>query len=404
MRWDYRKYGTANDPIHKSHLTSITGDYGCPKQFRYEMDARASGLERDDPGRAVSGKAACGTAAHETIARALQNPTMRERLLAPSAAHCTTADVRKVFLLELEREIGGRDVAWYDDNRDDLVTDRVAMITGLLNDLHKHVAAVELVEPGFIVRLGPYWLSGHVDLLYRPRENPSQLGLADWKTGATKPLPIELDHGWEAGVYSTAVHAGIFLPRESIEAGQRAGEPWIATARGQTARHASRYIAERNAAELALSEIARDIEAGRTLLDGGTRTFRTFPDQIHHVHLADYVPYKKAGKKEAKRPEDLKFYGVDSPTKVEYVAGQRRGPAWLPVRRTAYDVPRLAARLRDVVGMIRMGRFIDQVGEKCNRCAFATPCLNSGYAVQGDEARELEDSLGALDAVDDGLG
>src|ERR1700733_4027867 len=116
MPWNYRRYCSSADPIHKSHLNAITGDYGCPRQFRYSMDARADGKhERDDESRSVSGKAACGTAAHETIARALTHATLGPRVLAGPGT-VTNSDVNKVFALELEREAGGRAIEWYDDN------------------------------------------------------------------------------------------------------------------------------------------------------------------------------------------------------------------------------------------------------------------------------------------------
>jgi hypothetical protein len=401
MRWNYRRYGTALDPVHKSHLTSLMGDYGCPRQFRYEMDARASGVERDAQTRSVSGMAAAGTAAHETIARALSNPLTRSRVLAGKAID--TYDVNKVFRHELAREIGARDVAWYDDDAEETIRDRVAMITNLLARMHEYVADITLIEPGFIVPLGAYWLSGHVDLIYRPRSNPEAYALADWKTGASKPSDLELDHGWEAGVYSTAVHAGLFLPREALEVRMIEGGSWRATCESDgrvfgQATHPSRYIAERNALEAGLIDMALGHSHSRAL------AFEAFPAEIYHVHLADYVPYKKAGAKVAKRPEDLKFYGLESSAKVKYAAGQLRGPAWLPVRRTAHDIPRLESRLRSILGMVRMGCFIDQVGEKCRRCAFAGECLTSGYEVRGDEAKQLEAMVRPLGEVfDDGL-
>lgn len=401
--WKYQCYGTAADPIHKSDLNGIVGDYGCPKQFRYEKDERAAGVERENTGRSVNGKAALGTAAHETIARALKNPDARARVLAGPGTF-STVDVTKVFTQEVEREVNGRQVEWYDKSPADLFVDRVAMITGLLNDLHRHVASIELCEGGFIAKLGEYWLCGHIDLLYRPKSNPTGLALGDWKTGASKPDQIELDHGWEAGVYSTAMRNGVFLPRECIES-QLYPEGWLSTCRGVTCGHPSRYIAERNAMEGALIAYAQSVEECGALPDTtGTQAFSTFPELIHHVHLADYVPYKKAGKREIKRAEDLAFFGYDTPTDHKYVAGDRRGPAWLPVRLTEHDMPRLESRLRAVVGMIRMGRFIDQVGEKCKRCHFREPCLNSGYEVRGDERKQLELSMRGLELEDDGLG
>jgi hypothetical protein len=36
-----------------------------------------------------------------------------------------------------------------------------------------------------------------------------------------------------------------------------------------------------------------------------------------------------------------------------------------------------------------MGRFLDLVGERCNRCPFAQQCLNDGYAPRGEELERL---------------
>jgi hypothetical protein len=391
--WNFRKYGTAGDPIHKSHLTKITGDYGCPKAFRYEQDARAAGQRERG---SVSAKAALGTASHETISRALTNPKVCPALLAGTGT-ITSAQVRTVLEHELDLEIGSRIVDWYGDDRSELIAERVAMICGVLHDVHKYVAEVVLVEPGFVVQLDRYWLSGHIDLLYRPRAAPDKLAICDWKTGATKPLEIELDHSWEAGVYASAVHAGWFITREAVHLAQTpGGGSWEAQCHGERAVDPSRFIAQREVLEAALIDVARDVEAVPVTELTGARRFDEFPTEIYHVHLADYVPYQKAGSKAAKRGEDLRFYNLDAPAQVKYVKGDRRGPAWLPVRRTEHDVPRVKHRLRNIVGMIRLGKFIDQIGEKCRRCPYAAECLTTGYAVEGDERAQLELALRAV--------
>lgn len=417
-RWHYKAFGSATDPIHKSQLNAIAGDYGCPTRFRFERDElaeRAAAAATDlDLERPVSGYAAAGTAAHETIARALNNPSSRARLLAGGA--WSQADVRKVFDLEYEREVGGRAVTWrHDEQPLDLLTERVIMVTTLLTELHKYVAddGVILVEPAFIVRRGSYWLSGHIDLVYRPRADPSAIAIADWKTGATRPDEIELAHGWEAGIYSAAVHDGYFLSRSALDVTVADGI-WTAHAVGAPAHctgvHASRYIAERIALESALVEVARAIDAKAIdgldpRLAGAIESFGLFPWEVYHVQLHDYVPYERAGKKRVSRPDDLRFYKCGKDATVRFQRGDRRGPAWLRVQLAAYDLPRLDHRLRQIVGTIRMGRFADRVCEQCKRCPFADQCLTTGYAETGDERRELESTLRALGAdAHDGLG
>lgn len=395
--WNYRRYGSARDPIHKSHLNAIAGDYGCPRQFRYQRDAEAADGDKEERDT-VSGKAAAGTAAHETIARALNHRELRVHILTGKAIN--RARVDDVFCEEYAREIGGRQVSWRDEDAAGYLHDIVTMITGLLNDMHNHVAEVVLVEPGFIAPLGKHWISGHIDLVYRPRKAPQRLALADWKTGASKPALIELDHGWESGVYAAALQHGVFVPREALDCAQLDGGEWRVTAGQHTAQHRSRYIAERQAMEAALIELAlattepdnaRLIELQVAL---AARSYLEFPAEAYRVHLRDYIPYAKSGKKAISRPEDIAFHGYEGPQRAHvYQAGDRRGPAWLPIGLTEHDVPRLAARLRNITGMIRMGCFIDQVGERCNRCSFAKDCLTSGYAPVDDERDEVERML-----------
>lgn len=400
MAWDYRRFGSATDPVHKSHLNDITGDYGCPTRFRYAMDARANGAatrERD----VVRGDAACGTAAHETIARVLTHEPTRTRVLAGSGA-VTRDHIARAFAEELEREVGGRRVEWYDDDRDEVIDERVAMVLGLLDDVHHYVAEVVLVEPAFIMQLGTHWLSGHIDLLYRPRRNPAALAIVDWKTGARRPQPIQLDHGWEAGVYSAAVRAGSFLDRAQLHAVQTPDSSpphqWVVACGMHSVAHASRYIAERECAERVLAGAAAAVEIKGASHAVPLQRFDAFPSEIYHAHLADYVPYKRAGKKEIKRPEDLAYYKRRDAGVVKFAAGDRRGPAWLPVRITEHDIPRVAYRLRNIIGMIRMGRFIDQIGDRCVKCPYASDCLTGGYALHGDARRDVERVISDIDA------
>lgn len=405
MAWNFKRYGGASDPIHKSHLNALTGDYGCPRQFKYEQDARVDRGEALEERQAVHGKAAAGTAAHEVIAAALTNVALRDHLLG--GGRVSLDNVQVAFNREWSREVGPREVRWYDTDGHEYLAERVAMIAGLLNGLHVHVAEVLLVEPGFVAPLGKYWLSGHIDLVYRSKLSPGAVAFADWKTGDTKASNIELDQGWEAGVYSAALRFGVFLPRESAQL-EHDAEAGVWVGRSGAIRHSSRYIVERETLERLLVELAtvqqhkpepeaREAAAAfarREALD--VVRFDEFPARIHQVHLHDYLPYKKSGSKAVKRAEDLAWYGYEEPQRAhKYKAGDLRGPAWLPVALTEYDVPRLESRLRNVVNMIRMGLFIDQVGDRCVRCSHARDCLTSGYAPRGDQRDELERAMRA---------
>lgn len=388
MAWNYRAYGSIDDPIHKSHLNTITGDYGCLRKFRYQQDELAAGTA--DERTTVSAKAALGTAAHETIARALNKPEYVAEVLSEQPK-LHRDPIESVLRDELEREAGQRQIDWGEDNPDKLIAERVQMVYGLLCNLHKHVAKVELVEAGFIVPLDGYWLSGHVDLIYRPRSNPAALGLADWKTSATRPDPIELDHSWEAGIYALAMRRGWFVRREELQLSQ-GPDGWTARHGTLSVTHSSHYRAERDGLERLLIEMVRD----QTMADVSTRVFGLYPDEIRYVHLGDYVPYQKAGKKRIDRAEDLAHWQRAEPCEVSYVSGMYRGPAWLHVRQSEQDIPRLSYRIKNIVGTVRMGRFIDMVSERCKRCAYKRDCLNSGYGLTGADRRQLELSISGL--------
>lgn len=402
--WNHRKWGSARDPIHKSDLNGITGDYGCERQFQLgkQRDA-AEGVERGgDREPHVNARAAAGNAVHEVKSRVLAVRDIADRLCS-GTYQVQSRDIKVAYLQEWEREVGGRDIDWRDDKPADLLESRVAMLTHSLNNLHRWCARVLGTELAFIVRSEDgFWLSGHVDLLYAPKHNPIGIGMADWKTSKQKPSQIELDHGWEAGIYSLAVSRGHFLRRDEIEARWDEGaRAWVATARGCSAVHASRYRAEQRAAEAALIEHAVAYETAEALAKGASVdfdfgvTFGQFPDEIHHVHLHDFVPYERGGDKVIKRPEDCAFYGVEAGTKRKYTAGEMRGGAWCSVRRTEHDIVRLDHQLRTIVGTLRLGRFAERVGEKCDWCWCKNQCLTTGYELRGNDAREMERRLRA---------
>jgi hypothetical protein len=336
-----------------------------------------------------------GSAVHETFARALLNKGFVHALLREHEP-ADPERVRATLEQELRLASDGRQIDWGREDAAELIDERVAMVVGGLNSMRGRVRRIRMVEAGFTVELEGFYQAGHVDLVYEPVDarDCMDLGLLDWKTGASKPDPIELDHGWEAGIYSLALNRGSFLPRELVRITPAEGGGWI----GQyidgegnecapAVKRSTRWQAERDGLEAALAEVA----AGHTF--SSMHRFERFPSRIHLVHLADFVPYVKAAGKEVKRDEDVEHYGVRAGTKIKTKAGDMRGPGWLPIRRKENDIPRLAYRLRTVVGTVRMGRFLDLVGEKCRRCSYKTECLNGGYAPRGEELAELERTL-----------
>lgn len=392
VRWDHRRWGTLEDPIHKSQLSSLVGEFACTKQFQFDRLRDARGEERT----VISGSSAMGTAAHETIARALRRSSEAGPLRTVSEAA-----IRRVLLEEYHRATFNLEVVWYGaSSLDKALDERVLMIAGLLRDLDQHVAAVELVEAGFISQVGDLWTEGHVDLVYRPRENPNALALTDWKTGSQKPHPLVLEHGYESGFYSAALERGLFLPREVLARWRTAASekptealPWFDLADVDAL---VRARSERDAMHIALRALAQPRIRGGKLPDGVV-TFCRFPEIIRLTFLPDYLPYQKAGKKRVERPEEIAFWQLTAPGEVRYAAGQQRGPAWYHVRRTASDVQRLERLLRAVVGWVRMGKFVESVGEKCTRCPHRVPCLSSGYELAGEAAKDLNAALRGLD-------
>jgi len=309
----HRAYGAIGDPIHKSHLTRITGDFGCPKRFQYEHFKQSDHAERP------SYAATFGTATHEAITHELDDLGAARAFLA--------------------REVEGAP-------SDDL-DEYAHMVVGAVQSLRARARRIVAYEPGFIARLGAYWLSGHVDVVYEPIEAPGTLAIADWKTGAQKPGAVELAHSWEAGLYSVALQRGLFIPRGDLD----------------------RESLERVLIDAARVADDNEVEA----------TYGEYPSAVHYVHLASYVPYARAGKRLVSRPEDMARFGYAEPTTHAYIKGDIRGEAWVQIALRPTDVRRLAARLRPVVGLVRFGLFYDRPGDPCTRCPFTVECLNDGY-------------------------
>jgi len=317
---------------------TLNGPYSCPKRYYYQRT-------RPDAREITSWKPALGSATHAVLARAL---TTR----ASSASY--EAQLREA--LDVEGAI-----EWYDENPHRLITDRAEMIRGVLTELERYVLRVIACECAFIAAFDRYWLSGHIDLVYEPIVAPGTIGMADWKTGAQKPAVVELDHGWEAGVYSAGLRHGLFIPE---------GE--------------SREATERVLIDAAL--------AGSI-----TPTYGVFPSEVYQVHLGDYVPYVRAGSRWVSRAEDLRLFGYAQPCQHAYKAKDRRGGAWMPVALHEGDLQRLAARLRATVGPVRMGAFPDRITDQCDRCPYRKPCLATGYDATDPAEIALLKQLAALE-------
>lgn len=392
-RWDHRRWGTLDDPVHKSQLSSLVGEYACTKQFQFDRLRDARGEART----AIAGTSAMGTAAHETIARALRAASAWR--LGETPRDFPPDSVRRVLCEEYTRAVAGLEVNWYGKGSYDVaLAERLAQLLGLFHDMRQHVASVELVEAGFISEVGDLWTEGHVDLVYRPREAPTALALTDWKTGSQKPHQVVLDHGYESGFYSAALERGLFLPTDVLTRWRTLAheDPGAVPLASEDAQALDAAPSERDAMHVALRALARRRQAGLDVPEGVV-VFGHFPEVVRLTFLPDYVPYQKAGKKRVERPEECEFWGLSEPGEVKYQAGQLRGPAWYRVRRSADDMPRLERLLRGVVGWVRMGKFVEAVGEKCMRCPYRGPCLTSGYELGTGDTKDLNAALRGLD-------
>lgn len=320
--WDHRKYGGLLDPVHKSHCSYFVGHFACPKQFHYVRN------DADGQLREAGMRASLGTAGHAVVAMVLDGTWTGHR-------------DRGAIARWIARAVPDADP--------EDVMDTAAAADGLIADLPRWVLRVIGVEQGFIAPFGDYWLAGHIDLIYEPVAAPGTIAMCDWKFGAMKPHPIALEHGFEGGLYSAALHTGVFeapMGRDRVQ-------------------------------------LERDLIAeARSRLDPrfAEPTYGAFPSQIHQVHAADYVPYKRAGSKLLERPEDLALHGYREATQHKYKAGDQRGGAWMPIHLRPDVLSRFHSRLKVIVGTVRLGRFIDSPDEKCGRCHYRSQCLNAGYA------------------------
>jgi len=397
--WDYQKWGRATDLIHKSDLNGIVGKFGCLSQFQRKKEETATGGRRYEN---ASGKLAAGNAVHAVIARILQSAPAVEAMLDPDQTF-SEASIRLAFDQEFERERAGRPVDWYREDGDKWRAQCVAMICGLLDDMRNHVEAPILVEAGFVYELDGIWLTGSTDLVYRA-PGCAGVSLCDWKTGKQLPHVIDLDHGWEGGIYGNAVRSAWFVPyanvtrdgedsnshRERMEAAcQRIAVAWQRVIdAGDPEPGESLENEELLAARMRLDDIVTELGAVR---------FDAYPARIRYVHLRDYIPYSRGGSKWVSRPEELDFYDVEEPQKVKYAKGETRGPGWYRVTRAESDTPRLRHLLKAVVTWIRFGRFPAAPGEMCSRCRFREPCLVDGFQPIGEELVKLQSAVGELD-------
>jgi len=416
-RWNWQRWGRATDLIHQSDLNGLVGKFACLEQFRRKKQ------ERSEIGPRVyeksGGKLTSGNAVHAVLHRILSSPPAVEAMLAPEQ-HFARGTLERAFDEEFEKYRAGREVDWYKVDADNWRRDCVSMLEGVLETMREHVGEVVAVEAGFVYSINGAWLTGACDIIYRPPGEAS-LALADWKTGKQKPHQIELDHGWQSGIYSGAMRHGYFVRFENIEAHEGeehrdalervCGElavAWQGLMDATEAASVAELDADSTGEEIAAASrdehAARD-ELERVVAEHHAERFEEYPSRIRYVCLQDFIPYQRKGSRLLQRPEELAWAGLPEPAKSAYEKGDRRGPGWYRVNRSEADHVRLSHLLRAVVSWIRFGRFPAAPGEMCSRCRFREPCLLDGYKPIGEERKALEKIMRTLDfdGFEDGL-
>ena len=415
--WNWQQWGKPHDLIHQSDLNGLIGKFGCPNQFRFKKEERATGgFTYENAG----GKLAAGNAVHAVIHRVFRSPKATKSMLEPDGDDLLLPEfIARAFDEEFTREVNGRKVDWYKVDGDKWRADCLAMLGGLFNIMHKHVGEVVLAEAAFVYQIGGIWLTGAVDLIYRARlANGSvseRISFADWKTGKQRPHQFDLDHGWQSGIYGNALRSGWFIPYESV--------PRVEGERHRdTVERVCVHVAEAQAAfddatirnnapthSEDKSHLAAEVlRTGRVIAElkdkYNLQRFDEYPERIRYVHMQDLIPYTRKQKKKLVRPEELAWRGLESPESVQFEKGDDRGPAWYHVNRSESDTRRLTHLLKAVVGWVRFGRFPSAPGEMCSRCKFSGPCLTDGYEPIGEEKKRLtqiQTSLEGFDGFDD---
>jgi hypothetical protein len=108
--------------------------------------------------------------------------------------------------------------------------------------------------------------------------------------------------------------------------------------------------------------------------------FGVAPRTLWICHLRDFTPYERPPRKA--------------------LAGQPRGPGWYAARRGDDSEARLRVSLRTIVGSIRMGHRVENLGEQCGRCPYRGQCLTDGAGPTASETREIERALDGVDLSD----
>jgi hypothetical protein len=377
--WDYRRFGSPADPIRQSALGAFASQDGCGRRYRYERDAEAAGIERERT--TAHWRSTMGTAVHAVIERALAREPMVSAVLEGRLPSPQRVDA--VLDEELVRAAEGRPIDWGDASEQlERATGRW-MALGALRTVSERARRILAVEAPFLVTLDGYAMSGTIDLAYEPRGAApgAAVALADWKTGERRPHQVVLDHGYQTGIYSHALAHGVLWPGTERETrlGLHPEVIHIVHLRSYATHERTRAV---------LAAVRESSDTSKELAVRVAR--RGWPVSTHAIAgalraLADdgLVTKKRVGKDTI-----WSATATDREPNAEAI--------WLESRRRPDDVARLRVSLKTIVGTVRMGRFVERLGEQCGRCPFRAACLGDGH-VSTDTARLVERALDGLD-------
>jgi len=345
--WDYKAFGTEEDPIHQSDL----GDYSrCARLLRFRRDEKAGQRVID---RRVSGILASGQASHGVLKRALP--------YAVDGKPVNLTHIRGAFFEEMEtacaaERVKRTELAWRKGAKpDDHYRLKIAGLFHFLTLAQQRIASVEAVEMKFrsVIRRKNREIhtEGTWDIVFRTHQGA--LALADYKTGERRPSTFTMTFGFQLGIY----------PQGMLE--------------------------------------------GHVVEDG--RRFGRWPDEIWILMVRDFLPQKKDSHRQIWRREEAEFFRARPGETVRIKKGTQRGPGWYRAERSPDALPGLAEAIWSIVAVVRSGQFPKRWDDECDRCPYKRACVQDALATEdmtAAEKRKLEAALAdlPLDELGDGLG
>lgn len=349
--WNPQKYGSKDDPIRPADLTQLASSYGCGKRFELRKLEEGSGVTVTRT--RVYGDKLIGTATLEVLRRILTS--------APEAVlvgrRPTEQRVRKALHEELARASGGLPIDWKKTRPDVEIRAAVAMVRGAVAEIPRYFRTIDIVEESFLVSLdtstavSPMWAAGTINLagelhadgrLVNGTRLDGGIGAVLWSTRSSRPNRVVLDHGFDGSIYARALTDGVLSPGTDRE-----------------------------------------------------RLAPGYPAQFFFVHLRDFVPYSKATTRRI-GDDDAAWLNREPGESVRFVAGDQRGPAWYPSRRTARDDERFFVSVQTIARAVRAEVFVENIDDHCASCPYRDRCLNEslGDAASLSDFQEALDSLG----------